>query len=104
MNDAQTNIGYIVNAVAPDSPAFNAGIKSGDRIISINGIPVATTFDYINAMKNRGSSVVMEVIRNKIEVLTFTLHYEENPDYCFLPKGLAEDLEAAQKIAAATNS
>lgn len=68
----------IIGTVAPDWPAATAGLKSGDRIVSINGIPVATWTDLQEAISknagtpldfvvNRGSTQQVIVITPKVD-------------------------------------
>ena len=42
----------VVVAVTADSPAARAGLKAGDRLVSINGAPIATTGDAYRAIKD----------------------------------------------------
>lgn len=55
----------IVGEVAEDMPAYSAGLKQGDRIISING-KKTTTYDVfaLELQVNAGKKIVLEVDRN----------------------------------------
>jgi len=51
-----------IQSVAPDSPAYRAGIEPGDRIVSINGRPVNNRGDVVYLVQLRlGSEVLMLV-------------------------------------------
>jgi len=39
--------GVYVLMVEEQSPAFRAGVRSGDRLVSVNGIPMGSTVDFI---------------------------------------------------------
>ena len=46
-----TKPGALVNAIAPGSPAEMAGLQVGDRIVAVNGQPVATMTELQNLTK-----------------------------------------------------
>ncbi len=52
-----------VDSVAPGSPADRVGLRSGDRIVAVNGRPVATMDDMVAALPGPGSPVTLEVQR-----------------------------------------
>ena len=58
--------GIFVAEVTPSSPAAEAGIRTGDIIISISGKEVASAADLIEVLQQKviGDSVELEVIRN----------------------------------------
>ena len=47
----------------PGSPADNAGIKKGDKIIKVNGDEVATTINFFNAVE-KGKDTLLTIERN----------------------------------------
>ena len=61
--------GMGVDAVSPEGPAEMAGMRAGDRIIRINGKPVANVYDYMAATRNNksGDSVEVVVLREGAE-------------------------------------
>ncbi len=62
--------GMKVEAVNPQGPADVAGIKAGDRIISISGKKVSNVYDYMASTRsnNPGDTVVVVVVRDGREI------------------------------------
>lgn len=58
--------GALVGDVEIDSPAYNAGIRSGDVIVTVNREPIDSDhkFRYLIAAQEPGSSVRLSLIRN----------------------------------------
>lgn len=63
-------IGVLVASVAHDSPAAEAGLRSGDLIVSIDGQAVdePNGFDYRFATRPLGSTAHLDVIRSEHEI------------------------------------
>lgn len=61
-----------INTVLPDSPAYVAGIRPGDKILSINGREVTLPQEITEAIQNSKDKVVLEIERSG-ERLTFEL-------------------------------
>jgi serine protease Do len=59
--------GVVIEAVTPGSPAEKAGLKGGDVISAINGIPVKTGNDLVNPIASAaiGSKVKITYFRDK---------------------------------------
>lgn len=57
----------MVAEVEPDFPAAAAGIKAGDRILSIDGKQVQTTDDVINEIKSRGENAELGLVVGDME-------------------------------------
>jgi serine protease Do len=57
----ETTEGALVQSVSEGQPAATAGIRHGDIIVSVDGIPVKTTRDLINYVSNKGPGVTVEV-------------------------------------------
>lgn len=104
------NTGAEVEGVKPDSLAYDAGIRAGDIIVSINGHRVN---DIIDFMFHGDEKDLDMVVRRKGRRLSFKLHIDEGKDtgleikpfkirtctnrciFCFvsqLPKGLRKTL------------
>ncbi len=66
--EMSTTIGF----VQPDGPAAKAGLQAGDRILSVNGVPV-TQF---SPAGNGRASIVWNVVRS--EAPTIPIRYERN--------------------------
>ncbi len=62
--------GMRVDAVNPEGPADLAGMKTGDRIVSIAGKPVANIYDYMASTRNSkpGDTVKVELLRGDKEM------------------------------------
>jgi len=58
--------GILVNNVRPDSPAWRAGIRAGDVIVDIDGVPVRGALGVINAINvKRESDVTLKLVRDR---------------------------------------
>jgi len=54
-----------ISEVVPDSPAFNAGLKAGDKLVSIEKIPVSTRDDVSMALaQSGGETVKIKILRD----------------------------------------
>ncbi len=64
-NYADTNDGLLLDGVRDDSPAANAGLKAGDRIMKIAGRDVHNVYDYTYALgeMKAGQEYVIDVLR-----------------------------------------
>jgi len=69
---AQVLGGIPVWAVAPGSSARNAGVRFGDIILSVNGVPTPTFKDFLRAGRAHLTSLEFKVFRNgKVLVLCY---------------------------------
>ena len=65
--------GYLVLAVLPDSPALEAGLQAGDRIIAVDGAALTAEVDPRGPITGEaGTSVTLTVVRDGQE-LSFTM-------------------------------
>ena len=61
----------IVGRVRPGSPAANAGLRSGDRILSANGKPVSQMGDFENVSEAaKGKAIALELQRGSQRIRT----------------------------------
>ena len=60
---------WTVSRVASDSPAHRAGLMPGDRIVSVNGSPVATMDDMVAVLPGPGTPVSLGIQRGSDEVV-----------------------------------
>ncbi len=63
-----------VLGLIPGSPSERAGVRIGDLIFSVNGIPVGSFSDYVNAKGENKESTELVVIRNNT-VLEIVIRY-----------------------------
>ncbi len=55
--------GVVVTQVAPSSKAYDAGLRPGDVIVSVNRRPVKTVAEYAQAVRQAGDPVLLRVNR-----------------------------------------
>jgi S1-C subfamily serine protease len=56
--------GAVVIEVAPDSPAGQAGLITGDVIVGVNQQPVDSPQEAIDAARQNSEQVLLQVMRN----------------------------------------
>jgi len=92
------NGGVTISDVQPKGPAAQAGLKSGDTIISVDGTPVKTGDDLVNDISNRkpGSKARMTVVRggNKED---FTVTIADREKLFGRQLGLTEEPEEGEQ-------
>jgi membrane-associated protease RseP (regulator of RpoE activity) len=66
--------GLLVNSVQADSPARQAGLKVGDVIVEIDGVPVRGALGAVRTIVDRkGSDVILRFVRDrKSQTITLT--------------------------------
>lgn len=69
----QSQLAPVVGGVNADSPAYRAGLKSGDEIISINGDSIKTWRELSEKVSQGGDTLELEILRNN-EVLLLEAH------------------------------
>lgn len=68
------NDGALITAIAPHSPAAEAGLREGDIIISLDGQPVGQCCPLIqNLLNRRAGERVIVTVRRHDQVLTIPL-------------------------------
>jgi S1-C subfamily serine protease len=73
--------GLLVESVRGGTPAGKAGLKAGDVITKVNGIPVTTAREITGIVRQAGGKIVsFTVIRNKKEItLSLELAWNRDP-------------------------
>ncbi len=69
----------IIGQVMPKSPAYNAGIKSGDRILSVDGAEVNNWYEMNSEISKNDESVELKIARDS-DILTKQLRKMELPN------------------------
>ncbi len=65
--------GYLILSILPDSPALEAGLQAGDRLIAVDGVPLTADMDPRGPITGEaGTSVTVTVVRDGQE-LSFTM-------------------------------
>ncbi|GIM28266.1 membrane protein [Clostridium polyendosporum] len=70
--------GIAILEVAPNSPAFQAGIKSGDKVIEINEEKVLSEIDAYNRIKESYLDMEMKIRDRKGHITSYSLRANEN--------------------------
>jgi regulator of sigma E protease len=72
----------VINEIIPDTPAFNAGFKSGDKISSIEGNLISTWNDLTNEVSQRPNQEIDLVYLREGEFnnITLTTSFQINPE------------------------
>ncbi len=60
--------GVLVRSVMEKTPAERAGLKAGDVVIKVNGMPVASPREIVGAVRQAKKAAVFTVVRNKKEM------------------------------------
>ena len=61
----------VINFVAEDSPAQKAGIKKGDKIISVNNTPIHFWNEFTKLVKNSKDEITLGIVRNSNNITIF---------------------------------
>ena len=66
--------GFLVLSLLPNSPAKEAGLQAGDRIIAVDGVDMTATTDVRSAVTGKeGSTVTLTIRRADGQVRDFTM-------------------------------
>jgi serine protease DegS len=71
--------GIVVNEVAPDGPAAQAGIQVNDLIISVNNKPAVSALETMDQVGDSTSSVISVVVMRDDKQLTLQVTIQEYP-------------------------
>ena len=90
----------IVTAVAPGSPAKEAGLRAGDTILSIDGMPVNTHTELVEEVgRNVGSPVELSIRRGAtISGLTFSPELATYETLTLVPRRNPPSLEVVRDV------
>ena len=70
----------VVQTVLPKSPASNAELQAGDRILKANGTAVSNAWDIMRALADKPQKVVLEIERQKaVQGVPLVLEYGGTP-------------------------
>ena len=67
----------LIDFVEKNSPAYNAGLQSGDLILEINGTPIKNTAEYNKIISNL-TNFSMKILRGKEEILIENIIPQKN--------------------------
>jgi serine protease Do len=67
--------GVLVAAVAPDSPAAEAGMRSGDVILEVNRQSITDTQSYMEALQNHVDDTILLLVARDDNTLYIALQY-----------------------------
>ncbi len=65
--------GQLIVSVAPDSPAYHAGLEPGDIIVDANGVPMDNGQNLSYAVQNSGGRLEMKVVDVRTNQLTWVV-------------------------------
>lgn len=74
----------ILGKISKGSPAYKAGLKEGDRVISVDGKSVKTWEDIVEKIKDKPDKKVTMVVKRDGKTLTFTPTLDNNKGRGFL--------------------
>lgn len=63
LNKKSDFAGILVRGILPGSASERAGIQAGDTLIAVDGAPLLSLQDYVDASSKRGTSQVFDVLR-----------------------------------------
>ena len=80
--DLNVTDGAIVVQISPDGPAYNAGLRAGDVIVGIDGIPTPDMASFLNLLwaYEAGDVIQLEYIRENRSVVTPVELVERPPE------------------------
>ncbi len=65
--------GLIVRYVSPESPGAQAGVREGDELLALDGVPVENSFEAIMQLQGAPGSVVVLTVRREGVELTLSV-------------------------------
>jgi regulator of sigma E protease len=92
----------IVDSVLADKPASQAGIKSGDKIISANGVTIDDWMDLSKFNNDNANQVVNYIIVNNMSIDTLSMRLDGNGKMGVMPRSVIKldqvELSLSQSI------
>ena len=76
----------IVDSILTDRPAYQAGIKSGDKIISANGVRIDDWKDLSNFNTDNANQIVNYVVVRNESIDTFSMRLDDKGKMGVMPK------------------
>jgi regulator of sigma E protease len=68
-----TTLSPVIGKIVPNSPAQNAGLQSGDKILSINGNEITTWNEISDSVKSSIGTLTLKIERNDtVQIITVT--------------------------------
>lgn len=85
--------GLMVLEVAPQSPAYKAGIKSGDKLVEINGMEIASEASVYEVLKENLNNVIFKIkdYKGNFKELTLSRRGSERLGLVLVPKNLPKE-------------
>lgn len=78
----------IVDSILTDRPAYQAGIKSGDKIISANGVKIDDWKDLSNFNTDNANQIVNYVVVRNESIDTFNMRLDDKGKMGVMPKNI----------------
>ena len=78
----------IVDSILTDRPAYQAGIKSGDKIISANGVKIDDWKDLSNFNNDNANQIVNYVVVRNESIDTFKMRLDDKGKMGVMPKNI----------------
>ena len=78
----------IVDSILTDRPAYQAGIKSGDKIISANGVKIDDWKDLSNFNSENANQIVNYVVVRNESIDTFNMRLNDKGKMGVMPKNI----------------
>lgn len=76
--EAKANLEPVLGQVNMDQPAYNAGLRENDRIISVEGKPIANFYDMVQMVRHNGGKQLTFVYERGGQ--RFTTHVTPRPE------------------------
>lgn len=89
-----TDEGLMVLEVAPDSPAYEMGIKTGDTLVSVNDKKIINEQDIIDALSEVSNFIWLKIknMKGKLRELDYNkMNKSKRLGIVFVPKGIPSD-------------